>query len=197
MPGDRWQKLANLRCLYAYMWAHPGKKLLFMGGELAQEAEWSHERSLDWHLLENRENAGVQALVRALNSVYRETPALWEVDFDPRGFWWLEPNDAEANVVAFCRAGEDPVGDVLACVCNLSPVVREGYRLGLPQPGRWVEALNTDSSFFGGTNAGNLGGVEAEAVGWAGQPFSAAVTLPPLSVLWLVRDAQTRGAGRP
>jgi 1,4-alpha-glucan branching enzyme len=188
MPGDRWQKLANLRCLYAYMWAHPGKKLLFMGGELAQEAEWSDERSLDWHLLENAENAGIQALVRDLNARYRRTPALWEVDFDPRGFWWLEPNDAESNVVAFCRAGEDTVGDVLACVCNLSPIPREGYRLGLPQPGRWVEALNTDSSFYGGTNTGNLGGVEAGPAGWHGQPFSAELTLPPLSVLWLVRE---------
>jgi 1,4-alpha-glucan branching enzyme len=188
MPGDRWQKLANLRCLYAYMWAHPGKKLLFMGGELAQDAEWSYERSLDWHLLESPEHAGIQALVRDLNRVYRDTPALWEVDFDPRGFWWLEPNDAAANIMAFCRGGEDPVRDVVACACNLSPVPRSGYRIGLPQPGRWVEALNTDSAFYGGTNSGNLGGVEAGPVAWHGQPYSAEVTLPPLSVLWLVPE---------
>jgi 1,4-alpha-glucan branching enzyme len=194
MPGDRWQKLANLRCLYAYMWAHPGKQLLFMGCELAQEAEWSHERSLDWHLLENRENAGIQTLVRDLNRVYRDTPALWEVDEDPRGFWWLEPNDAEANVVAFCRGGEDAAADVVACVCNLSPVPRDGYRLGLPQPGRWREALNTDADAYGGSNNGNLGGVEAEAVGWHGQPYSATITLPPLSVLWLVPE---RASGPP
>jgi 1,4-alpha-glucan branching enzyme len=188
MPGDRWQKLANLRCLYAYMWAHPGKKLLFMGGELAQEREWSHERSLDWHLLENPEHAGVQALVRDLNRVYRERPALWEIDDDSRGFWWLEPNDAANNVVAFCRAGEDPVADVVACVCNFSPVPRSGYRLGLPQSGPWRELVNTDAEAYGGTNTGNMGGVEADVVGWQGQPFSAELTLPPLSVLWLVPD---------
>ncbi len=188
MPGDRWQKLANLRCLYAYMWAHPGKKLLFMGGELAQESEWSDERSLDWHLLENPEHAGIQALVRDLNRVYRERPALWQIDDDPRGFWWLEPNDAANNVVAFCRAGDDPAADVVACVCNLSPVPRSGYRLGLPQSGRWRELVNTDAEAYGGTNSGNIGGVEADAAGWHGQPFSAELTLPPLSVLWLVPD---------
>jgi 1,4-alpha-glucan branching enzyme len=188
MPGDRWQKLANLRCLYAYMWAHPGKKLLFMGGELAQEGEWSHERSLDWHLLENPEHAGIQALVRDLNRVYRDHPALWQIDDDSRGFYWLEPNDAENNVVAFCRVGEDPVKDVIACVCNLSPVPREGYRLGLPQSGRWREVVNTDAGVYGGTNHGNLGGVEADAMGWHNQPFSAEISLPPLGVVWLVPD---------
>jgi 1,4-alpha-glucan branching enzyme len=159
-----------------------------MGGELAQEAEWSHERSLDWHLLESPENAGIQSLIRDLNRVYRERRAMWQVDDSDRGFWWLEPNDAENNVVAFCRAGQDPAADVVAVACNLSPVPRQGYRLGLPQSGRWVEALNTDSSFYGGTNTGNLGGVEAEALGWHGQPFSAEVTLPPLSVVWLVPE---------
>jgi 1,4-alpha-glucan branching enzyme len=188
MPGDRWQKLANLRALYAYMWGHPGKKLLFMGGELAQDAEWSHERSLDWHLLENAENAGVQSLVRDLNRVYREHRALWEVDDDSRGFWWLEPNDAANNVVAFCRAGEDPARDVVACVCNLSPVPRQGYRLGLPQAGRWRELINTDAEIYGGSNTGNFGGVEAESIGWGGQPFSAEVTLPPLGAIWLVPE---------
>jgi len=188
MPGDRWQKLANLRALYAYMWAHPGKKLLFMGGELAQEAEWSHERSLDWHLLENPENAGVQSLVRDLNRVYREHRALWEVDDDSRGFWWLEPNDAANNVVAFCRAGEDPARDVVACVFNLSPVPRTNYRLGLPQSGRWRELLNTDAEIYGGSNTGNFGGVDAEPTGWGGQPFSAELTLPPLGAIWLVPE---------
>jgi 1,4-alpha-glucan branching enzyme len=170
------------------MWAHPGKKLLFIGCELAQEAEWSHERSLDWHLLENPENAGIQSLVRDLNRVYRERPAMWEVDDSDRGFYWLEPNDAANNVVAFGRAGEDPVRDVVAVVCNLSPVPREGYRLGLPQSGRWVEAVNTDSDHYGGSNTGNLGGIVAEDTGWGGQPFSAELTLPPLSVLWLVPE---------
>jgi 1,4-alpha-glucan branching enzyme len=187
MAGDRWQKLANLRSLYAYMWAHPGKKLLFMGGELAQEAEWSHERSLDWHLLEDAGNAGVQAVVRDLNRVMRAEPALYERDFDPAGFWWLEANDAGANVVAFARASKD--GErVLVCVANLAPVPRPDYRLGLPRSGRWREVMNTDSSFYGGTDTGNLGGIEAEPVGWHEQPFSAEVTLPPLGVIWLVPE---------
>ncbi len=188
MAGDRWQRMANLRALYAYMWAHPGKKLLFMGSELAQEAEWSHERSLDWHLLERPDHAGVQSLVRDLNHVYRATPALWEVDFDSRGFWWLEPNDADSNVVAFARGGADPAEDVLVCVCNLSPTPRPGYRVGLPRSGRWVEALNTDAAAYGGSDTGTPAGVEAEAIAWHEQPCSAEVTLPPLGVVWLVPE---------
>ena len=190
MPGDRWQKLANLRSLYAFMWAHPGKKLLFMGQEFAQGAEWSHERSLDWHLLEHGEHAGVQALVRDLNRILKDTPALYEVDFDGRGFQWIEPNDADRNVVAFARAGEDPAQDVLVCVCNFAPVPRPGYRVGLPRSGRWVEALNTDSSFYGGTDTGSLGGVDAEAQPWHDQPCSAELSLPPLGVVWLVPEAR-------
>jgi 1,4-alpha-glucan branching enzyme len=187
MPGDRWQKHANLRSLYAYMWAHPGKKLLFMGSEFAQEAEWSHERSLDWHLLEQPESAGVQALVRDLNRAYRDEPALWELDFDPSGFYWLEPNDAEANVLAFCRTSKG-FERVLAFVTNLSPLPRGPYRLGLPRAGRWRELVNTDSSYYGGTDMGNLGGVVAEPIPWHGQPYSAEITLPPLAALWLVPD---------
>ncbi|HVP01820.1 MAG TPA: 1,4-alpha-glucan branching protein GlgB [Solirubrobacteraceae bacterium] len=187
MPGDHWQRLANLRALYGYMWGHPGKKLLFMGGELAQEDEWSHERSLDWHLLERPEHAGVQALVRDLNRLYCEHRALWAADDRPDGFWWLEPNDAQASVLAWCRA--DPAGgDLVVCIANLTPIPREGYRVGLPREGRWREALNTDSAFYGGSDAGNLGGVEAEPLPWHHQPCSAAVTLPPLSVLWLVPE---------
>src|SRR5436309_5617760 len=179
MPGDRWQKLANLRAMYAYMWAHPGKKLLFMGGELAQEAEWSHSRSLDWHLLERPDHAGIQSLVRDLNRLYRDEPALWEVDSDPSGFWWIEPNDADANVVAFARQSRD--GErVLVFAANLSPVPREGYRLGLPRACRWREAINTDSTYYGGSDVGNLGGVEPEPIPWHGQPVSAEVTLRPL-----------------
>jgi 1,4-alpha-glucan branching enzyme len=187
MPGDRWQKLANLRALYAFMWAHPGKKLLFMGGELAQWREWDSEASLDWHLLEERDHQGVQTLVRELNRVYRDTPALWRVDFEPSGFRWLEPNDAPANVLAFARLGEDE-NEPLVCVCNLSPVPRYAYRLGLPAPGRWREALNTDSAYYGGSGVGNLGGVEAEAVARHDQPYSAELTLPPLGVVWLLPE---------
>ncbi len=187
MPGDAWQKLANLRCLYAYMWAHPGKKLLFMGGEIAQEQEWSHERSLDWHLLEEPGHAGIQSLVRDLNRLYRDEPALWEVDADPSGFWWIEPNDADRNVVAFARQSRN--GErVVVFVANLSPTPRPGYRLGLPRSGRWHEALNTDSTFYGGSDMGNLGAVEAEPIPWHGQPVSAEITLPPLASVWLVPE---------
>jgi 1,4-alpha-glucan branching enzyme len=190
MPGDRWQKLANLRSLYAYMWAHPGKKLLFMGGELAPNEEWSEARSLDWWLLEHAEHAGVQSLVRELNRVYRGEPALWELDHTHEGFRWLELNDAGANVLAFARFSEGGERS-LVCVCNFAPVPREGYRIGMPQPGRWREALNTDSAYYGGTDWGNLGGVEAEGVPWHDQPFSAEVTLPPLGVVWLVPAGQS------
>ncbi len=190
LPGDRWQQFANLRALFAYMWAHPGKKLLFMGGELAQEQEWSHDRSLDWHLLEQPEHAGVQQLVRTLNRLYREHPALWEVDHDPAGFRWLEANDAARNVLAFARYGLGTTPP-LVCVCNFSPEVREEYRVGFPADGRWVEVLNTDSTYYGGSDVGNLGGVEAEPDGWHDQPFSAQLTLPPLSVCWFVPE--TRG----
>jgi 1,4-alpha-glucan branching enzyme len=187
MPGDRWQQLANLRALYAYMWAHPGKKLLFMGGELAQEREWDHAGSLDWHLLEQAGHAGVQSLVRDLNRVYREEPALHEVDFDPAGFRWLEPNDADANVLAFARLPEGNSRPVV-CVCNLSPVPRKGYRLGLPRGGRWRELLNTDSTFYGGSDVGNLGGIAADGRPWHEQPQSAELRLPPLGVVWLVPE---------
>jgi 1,4-alpha-glucan branching enzyme len=187
--GDKWQKLANLRALYAYMWAHPGKKLLFMGSEFGQEAEWSYERSLDWHLLEHPDHAGVQALVRDLNRLYRDEPALWEVDADPSGFWWLEPNDADSNVLAFARASKD--GERLVVfAANLSPVPRTGYRLGLPRATRWKEALNTDSTYYGGSDVGNLGGLDPEPIPWHNQPVSALVTLPPLAAVWFIPESQ-------
>ena len=185
--SDHWQKLANLRALYAYMWAHPGKKLLFMGCEFAQYSEWSYDRSLDWHLLEQPEHAGIQSLIRDLNQLYRSEPALYEMDSDPDGFWWLEPNDADANVIAFARRSRDS-SRVLVFVANLSPVVRADYRLGLPRSGRWREALNTDSSFYGGSDVGNLGGVQPEPIPWHNQAFSAQITLPPLAAVWLVPD---------
>ncbi len=186
MPGDRWQQLANLRALYGYMWAHPGKKLLFMGGELAQAQEWSHERSLDWHLRDVPEHAGVQRLVRDLNRVYRDEPALWRADFDPAGFRWLEVSDADANVLAFLRL--TPEGDrVVACACNFSPVPRDGYRLGLPREGAWRPVVNTDAAVYGGSGV-DPGLVRAEPVPWHGQPWSAPVTLPPLAVVWLAPE---------
>jgi 1,4-alpha-glucan branching enzyme len=187
MPGDRWRQLANLRALYGYMWAHPGKKLLFMGGELAQEGEWNHNISLDWHLLERPEHAGIQRLVRDLNNVYRSEPALYEVDFEPHGFRWLDANDVQRNVVAFLRVAADDKR-AIACACNLSPVPREQYRIGLPHGGRWRELINTDSELYGGSNVGNLGGVDAERTPWQGQPYSAELTLPPLGVVWLAPE---------
>jgi len=184
MPGDRWQQLANLRALYGYMWAHPGKKLLFMGGELATPWEWSETAELPWGLLVHDEHAGVRDLVRDLNRVYRDEPALWEVDFSHEGFLWLEPNDAMSNVLAWIRISREGTRK-LVCVANLSPVPRDGYRVGLPSAGSWLEVLNTDSAYYGGGGVGNLGAVEAEERGWHGQPYSAELTLPPLGVVWL------------
>jgi 1,4-alpha-glucan branching enzyme len=192
MSGDRWQKLANLRALYAYMWAHPGKKLLFMGSELAQEAEWSHERSLDWHLLQRPENAGIQGLVRDLNRTYRQEPALWELDCAPSGFRWLEPNDAGASVIAFARVSRPADGvrqpRVLVFAANFSLAPRYGYRLGLPRACMWREVINTDSLRYGGTGVGNEAGVTPEPIPRHNQPYSAEVTLPPLAAVWLVPE---------
>jgi 1,4-alpha-glucan branching enzyme len=187
MPGDRWQQLANLRAMYAYMWAHPGKKLLFMGGELAQDTEWNHDRSLPWELLDRPEHAGVHALVRDLNAVYRDEPALYEVDFEPHGFRWLDANDASRNIFAFARFSKDDAS-ALVCICNLSPVVRHNYRVGLPHGGYWRETLNTDSEHYGGSNVGSHGGIHAEDTPWQSQPYSAELTLPPLGVVWLRAD---------
>jgi 1,4-alpha-glucan branching enzyme len=186
MPGDRWQQFANLRALYGHMWAHPGKKLLFMGGELAQQQEWSHERSLDWHLLERADHGGVQALVRDLNRIYRDEPALWEADYEPTGFRWLEANDASWNVLVFARFSGDG-SRCLVSAGNFSPVPRHGYRIGLPRGGGWREVLNTDAAGYGGSNVLN-GSVEAEETPWHDQPYSASVTLPPLGVVWLVPE---------
>ncbi|MCX9191862.1 1,4-alpha-glucan branching enzyme [Carbonactinospora thermoautotrophica] len=190
MPGDRWQQLANVRAYLAYMWAHPGKQLLFMGCEFAQEAEWSDSRGLDWELLADPAHKGVQQLVRDLNRVYQETPALWSRDTDPSGFTWLEANDAAGNVFAFLRWGED--GSVLACVANFAAVPHEGYRIGLPRPGRWREVLNTDAEVYGGSNVGNLGQVVTEEIPWQGQPHSAVLRVPPLGTLWFRHEPQNR-----
>jgi 1,4-alpha-glucan branching enzyme len=183
MAGDDWQKFANLRALFGWMWAHPGKKLLFMGGELAQRTEWNHDRSLDWHLLSSEAHAGVQRLVKDLNLIYREEPALFERDADPSGFQWLQADAADVNVFAFVRW--TAAGRHVACIANLSPAVRHDYRVGLPRAGRYRELLNTDAGRYWGSNVGNQGAVEAEPVPWDGQPASVRLSLPPLSVLWL------------
>jgi 1,4-alpha-glucan branching enzyme len=182
MPGDRWQALANLRALFAYMWAHPGKKLLFMGGEFAQSREWNHDQSLDWHLLDYDEHQGIQRLIADLNKAYRGIPPLWKRDFTADGFQWIDPNDADNNALSFYRTDGD---SELVCVCNFSPVARTGYRLGLPAPGDYHEVLNTDAEIYGGTNTGNMGTVEAEPVPWHGLDYSCLLTLPPLGAVWL------------
>jgi 1,4-alpha-glucan branching enzyme len=185
MPGDRWQQMANLRALYGWMWAHPGKQLLFMGAELAQTQEWSHARSLDWHLLDDPMHAGVRDLVRALNAVQAEHPALHVADSDPEGFAWIAADDADHSVYAFERrvpGGDDR--DVVVCLANLTPVPRHGYRVGLPVTGPWVDVLNTDAHAFGGSGI-EQPEVTAEATPWQGRPASAVLTLPPLGVRWL------------
>ena len=182
MPGDDWQQFANLRAYYGFMWAHPGKKLLFMGGELAQRNEWSHDRSLDWHLLDAERHAGVQRLVRDLNHLYRELPALYVHDCEPEGFDWVDASNSADSVFAWLRRGNEGDRPVLA-VSNLTPVPRQGYRIGVPHGGRWVERLNTDAAVYGGSGMGNLGAVEAEASAWHGRPYSVPLTLPPLATV--------------
>ncbi|HEY6908849.1 MAG TPA: 1,4-alpha-glucan branching protein GlgB [Myxococcales bacterium] len=185
MSGDDWQKFANLRALYAFMWAHPGKKLLFMGGELAQRAEWNHDRSLDWHLLDSGMHRGVSSLVRDLNRHLRAEKALHELDGDGRGFEWLQADSAEANVYAFVRWSEDRSRHLI-CVANLSPVPRHGYRVGMPQAGAYEELINSDAAMYGGSGVGNGGRVQVVDVPWDGKERSALLSLPPLGVIWLV-----------
>ena len=183
MPGAAAEQFANLRAYYGFMWGHPGKKLLFMGQEFAQGAEWNHNQSLDWHQLDDPAHKGVQALVRDLNRVYRDTPALHLNDCRAEGFEWIESNDAEAGVYVWARKGR--AGDPIVVVAvNMTPVERS-YRLGLPAKGQWQEVLNTDAGVYGGGNRGNLGGVEAEPTPWHGRAQSAVVTLPPLSAIYL------------
>ncbi len=188
MPGDDWQRFANLRAFYAFMYGHPGKKLLFMGGEFGQTREWNHDASLDWDLLEmGPYHRGLRQLVRNLNGLYRSQPALHQVDFEPEGFRWIDCNDWEGSVVSFLRLARNP-GDFLVFVYNFTPVVRRGYRIGVPRGGFYREALNTDQGEYGGTNVGNGEGVLAEAVPHHGLPCSLLLTLPPLGALVFRRE---------
>jgi 1,4-alpha-glucan branching enzyme len=184
MPGDTWRKLAQVRALLAYMWAHPGKQLLFMGCELGDEREWSETRGLDWGLLDDPARAGIQHLVRDLNRTYRSQAALWSRDVTSDGFSWIVADDAAGNTVVFSRTGTD--GSALVCVVNFAAVPHEGYRIGLPTPGPWRELINTDAEHYGGSGVGNLGTVVAEAVPRHGQPASATLRVPPLGALWLL-----------
>jgi 1,4-alpha-glucan branching enzyme len=187
MPGDPWQKRAGLRSLLAWMWAHPGKKLMFMGGDIGQPGEWNHDQSVDWHLLEDPAHRGIHQLMSDLNRQYRVQPALHDADGEPFGFQWLQPDAADVNVFAFVRRSRTG-GRPVVCVANLSPVPREGFRVGVPHPGRYVELVNTDADVYGGSGVGNAGEVHSEDVHWDGQPASLVLRLPPLSVLWLLHD---------
>ena len=184
MPGDRWRQLANLRAYLAYMWAHPGKQLIFMGTELGQESEWSDERELDWWLLEKAEHAGLRSMVTDLNRAYRDAPAMWIRDNEPEGFAWIDANDASSNVLSFTRYGSEP-DDIVVCVSNFSAMPRENYLLALPRAGAWREVINTDAENYGGSGVGNLGEVTADEPGRLGQPAAARIRVPPLGTLWL------------
>jgi 1,4-alpha-glucan branching enzyme len=187
MPGDYWQKFANLRALYGYMYAHPGKKLLFMGGEIGQWNEWSHAEQVDWILLDFDSHRQIQEYVRALNRLYTSQPALHEVDFNWNGFEWIDFHDVDNSIVSFLRRAKDP-NDFVVVAANFTPVPREGYRLGVPNAGFYRELLNSDSVFFGGGNMGNAGGLPSEPVPWQGRPHSLIITVPPLAVVFLKRD---------
>ncbi len=184
MPGDRWQKFANLRLLLAYQFSHPGKKLLFMGDEFAQWNEWYHEVSLDWNLLVDPPHAGIQRLVRDLNGLYRAKPALHDLDCDPGGFEWVDLDDVENSVVSFIRKGPDP-GQLILAVCNFTPVPRQNYRVGVPKPGFWKAILNSDDTEYGGSGEGESIGYEAEPIPRHGRNYSLSITLPPLAAIFL------------
>ena len=182
MPGDDWQRRAGLRLLLGYQWMQPGKKLLFMGGEIGQWREWNHETSLDWHLLEDAAHRGLQRWVRDLNTTYRGEPALHELDCDAGGFAWVDCHDADQSTLAFLRRGRNPDEAVLVA-CNFTPVPRHNHRLGVPWGSVWREILNGDAPLYGGSGQGNLGGAEATLVAWQGHPRSIIVTLPPLAIV--------------
>jgi len=183
MPGDEWQQFANLRLLYGYMWGHPGKKLLFMGGEFGQKREWQHEEGLEWHVLQYPLHAGAQRWVEDLNRFYRGEPALYELDFSADGFEWIDCNDAETGVISFLRKGRRPE-DTLLVVCNVTPMMRENYRVGVPRGGHWHECLNSDAALYGGSGQGNFGGVDAAPLPAHGRYHSLTLRLPPLGAVF-------------
>lgn len=192
MSGDYWQKFANLRALYGYMYAHPGKKLLFMGGEIGQWNEWNHDGQLDWILLGFDSHRQIQDYVRTLNWLYASQPALHQVDFSWEGFQWIDFHDVDGSVVSFVRRSKQP-NDFIVVVANFTPVPREGYRLGVPGAGFYHELLNSDSAYFGGSNMGNAGGLRSEPMAWHGQPHSISLTLPPLAVVFFKPELSAQG----
>jgi 1,4-alpha-glucan branching enzyme len=187
MSGDDWQKFANLRLLYGYMYGQPGKKLLFMGGEFGQWNEWYHEESLHWQLLEYPLHASLQRWVEELNKLYKNERALHQLDFDPAGFEWIDSNDSQNSVLSFMRKGRS-ADDTVLIVCNFTPVPCYNYRVGVPRGGYWREILNSDAKEYGGSGHGNLGGMEASPIPFHGRPYSLNLTLPPLGVIFLKAD---------
>jgi 1,4-alpha-glucan branching enzyme len=193
MPGDDWQKFANLRLLVGYMYAQPGKKLLFMGGEFGQWREWAHDESLEWHLLDYPLHSGLKRWVEDLNRFYRGQPALYELDFEHTSFEWIDCNDVEHSVISFIRKGRSP-GDSIVVVCNFTPTTHFNYRIGVPQPGYWTELLNSDAKEYGGSGQGNLGGAEAAPIPLHGRPYSLTFTLPPLAIVFFRSEEGQLGA---
>jgi 1,4-alpha-glucan branching enzyme len=189
MPGDDWQKFANLRLLLGYMYAQPGKKLLFMGGEIGQWDEWYHETALDWHLLEYPFHSGLRRWVEDLNRFYREEKALHELDFEPAGFQWIDCNDSEQSTISLLRKGRS-ADDAVIVACNFTPVPRHNYRVGAPKTGFWKELLNSDAPLYGGGGQGNIGGVEASPIPYHGHPYSLNLVLPPLGLLFLKQERE-------
>jgi 1,4-alpha-glucan branching enzyme len=187
MPGDVWQKHANLRALYGYMFGHPGKKLMFMGGEFGQWREWDHDSSLDWHLLGEPLHEGLQRWVRDLNATYRREPSLHQVDFEGQGFSWIDCHDSDHSVVSLMRRARDPK-DFTVMVVNFTPVPRSGYRIGVPEPGWYREVLNSDASPYGGSNVGNSGGIQSEPMAAHGHGQSLSLVVPPLGFVLLKRS---------
>jgi len=186
MSGDEWQQFAGLRLLFGYMWTHPGKKLLFMGCEFGQRREWTHDGSLEWHVLQYPLHAGVKQWVRDINHVYRESPALFSQDFTIDGFEWIDCNDAQASTIAYLRKGRN--GEMVMVVCNFTPVPRDNYQLGVPRGGRWRERLNSDARDYGGSGIGNFGSIESSPLPAHGKFHSLNLRLPPLAVLMLIPD---------
>jgi 1,4-alpha-glucan branching enzyme len=183
MPGDTWQKFANLRLFYGYMYGHPGKKLLFMGGEFGQWDEWNADKSIDWHLVNYRQHNRLQKYMQELNRMYASEPALFEVDYNWHGFEWIDFHDADNCIVSFLRRSKEPA-DHIVIVCNFTPVPRMDYRIGVPEHCYYREIMNSDSRDYGGSNLGNEGGVHSQAIPWHGQPCSMSVTLPPLAAVY-------------
>ena len=185
MSGDRWQKFANLRAYFGFMYGFPGKKLLFMGNEFGQDREWDYNGALSWHLLNDPMHRGVQSAVRDLNRLYRDLPAMHEQDYSPEGFEWIDPNDADESVFSFIRYGKNRE-DMAIVVSNFTPVPRENFRLGVPKAGRYLEVFNSDAELYGGSGMGNMGAVETTGQGWNDRQDSVLVTLPPLSTVVFV-----------